>query len=83
MKLPNIHSQRKVMILAFGLILTIFSLSWLIGGGRTNAQSDDIRQPTIAQAATGTGFTYQGKLNLERRVSRWNLYLPSSSYTTR
>lgn len=63
MKISNILSQRKFMILALGLILTIFSLVWLFGGSRINAQSDDARQPTIAQAATGTGFTYQGQIN--------------------
>lgn len=62
MKTPNFFSS-KAMILALGLVLTILTISWLFSGSQTSAQSDG-SQPLSALAATGTGFTYQGHLNL-------------------
>lgn len=64
MKTTNTPAQRHVMIWAFfGLITTLLVLVWLFNGHLANAQSDDTRQPAIAEAQTGTGFTYQGQLN--------------------
>ena len=63
MKILGIISHRKVAILAAALLFPILGLTWLFGGGRISAQSDDTRQPTVVDAATGTGFTYQGQLN--------------------
>ena len=62
MKTSNFFSH-KVMILALSIALTIFTISWLFNGHLANAQSDDTRQPVIAEAQTGTGFTYQGQFN--------------------
>ncbi|MBP6802486.1 MAG: hypothetical protein KBE23_21360 [Chloroflexi bacterium] len=63
MKILGILSHRRVAILAAALVFPILGLTWLFGGGRISAQSDDTRQPTVVEAATGTGFTYQGQLN--------------------
>jgi hypothetical protein len=63
MKILDILSQRKVTFLAVGLILTILGLTWLFGDSSANAQSDSTRQLGVVEAATGTGFTYQGLLN--------------------
>jgi hypothetical protein len=65
MKTTSTPAQRHVMIWAFfGLITTILVLIWLFNGHLANAQSDDTRQPDIAKAQIGTGFTYQGELIL-------------------
>lgn len=63
MKILDILSHRRVAILAAALVFPILGLTWLFGGGRISAQSDDTRQPTSVDAATGTGFTYQGQLH--------------------